>query len=159
MTKHTLSNKLELKIPPDIVFAICMGILWGFSILFPLFKFTFFLRIPLIILFLVAGIMLVFIAGFKFSQSKTSVNPIQPEKASALVTTGIYHFTRNPMYLGMAFILMAQAFLVANYSAFFGVVLFVVYITRFQIKPEEQILEEKFGSNYLLYKQKVRRWL
>ena len=158
MTKHTLSDQLELKVIPAVVFAVCSGLLWGISILLSLFGFAFFIQIPLVILFLVSGIVLVLIAGFKFGQSKTSVNPIQPEKASALVTTGIYCFTRNPMYLGGALILAAQAFLASNYLAFLAVVVFVVYISRFQIQPEERILENKFGADYLAYKQKVRRW-
>ena len=159
MTKHTLSEKLELKIPPAIVFLICSVLLWGVSVLLPIFNFTLFVQIPLMILFLISGVALVLIAGFKFGQSQTSVNPIQPEKASALVTTGIYRFTRNPMYLGAVFILIAQVFWASNYLACSAVVLFIVYISRFQIQPEERILAQKFGVDYLTYQQKVRRWL
>ncbi len=159
MTKHTLSEKLELKILPAIIFLICSVLLWGFSILLPVFNFTIFIQIPLVILFLISGVVLVLIAGFKFGQSKTSVNPIQPEKASALVATGIYRFTRNPMYLGAALILIAQAFWASNYLAFLAVMLFMLYLSRFQIQPEERILAQKFGVDYLAYKQKVRRWL
>ena len=158
MSKHTLSDKLELKIPPAIVFLICSALLWSISVLLPVFNFTLFVQFPLVILFLISGVALVLIAGFKFGQSKTSVNPIQPEKASALVTTGIYCFTRNPMYLGAALILIAQAFWASNYLAFSAVVLFMLYISRFQIQPEERILTDKFGKDYLSYQQKVRRW-
>jgi protein-S-isoprenylcysteine O-methyltransferase Ste14 len=94
-----------------------------------------------------------------FIRSKTTINPVKIEKASALVTGGVYRFTRNPMYLGMAFLLTALAIWLQTPLAFVGPVLFVGYITRFQIIPEERALLKLFGQEYLDYSQRVRRWL
>jgi len=84
---------------------------------------------------------------------------MKPEKASSLVTTGIYRFTRNPMYLGLLFVLFAWAVFLASVWALLGPVAFVFYIDRFQIAPEEAILAGMFGAAYTEYKARVRRWL
>lgn len=89
----------------------------------------------------------------------TTINPLSPRKSTALVTGGVYRFTRNPMYLGMACLLTAWAVWLAALLAFAGPVLFVLYITRFQIRPEERVLTELFGLPYTDYTQRVRRWL
>jgi protein-S-isoprenylcysteine O-methyltransferase Ste14 len=94
-----------------------------------------------------------------FRKARTTVTPLAPEKASSLVTGGLYRFTRNPMYLGMLLILMGIAVLLGSpiNVAILGV--FIAYITAFQIKPEETLLEQNFGEVYRQYKQSVRRWL
>ena len=84
---------------------------------------------------------------------------MSPEKSSALVCTGIYKYSRNPMYLGMALLLLAWAIYLASAWALLGVLAYVLYITRFQIIPEERVMEKLFGQEYLAYKAKVRRWL
>ena len=84
---------------------------------------------------------------------------MSPEKSSALVCTGIYKYSRNPMYLGMALLLLAWAIYLASVWALLGVMAYVLYITRFQIIPEERVMEKLFGQEYLAYKAKVRRWL
>ncbi|MEO1143695.1 MAG: isoprenylcysteine carboxylmethyltransferase family protein, partial [Pseudomonadota bacterium] len=87
------------------------------------------------------------------------VSPISPEKTTSLVTDGVYKYTRNPMYLGLTFILSGFAIWQGNLFGFVGVILFVGYVTRFQIIPEETILREKFGQEYEDYCSRTGRWL
>jgi len=94
-----------------------------------------------------------------FRRAKTTVNPLRPEASAALVSTGVYSFTRNPMYLGMALVLFAWAAYLSSIWSLVGPVLFALYITRFQIVPEERALERLFGASFAEYKKRVRRWL
>jgi len=100
------------------------------------------------------------IAGIiAFARAKTTVNPMKPEKSVALVRSGVYRITRNPMYVGMAFILLAWAMYLASLWALVGPLAFAAYITRFQIKPEERVLAGRFGDEFAIYQARVRRWL
>jgi protein-S-isoprenylcysteine O-methyltransferase Ste14 len=76
-----------------------------------------------------------------------------------LVSTGVYSFTRNPMYLGMALVLLAWAAYLSSAWSLLGPLLFALYITRFQIVPEERVLDRLFGTSFAAYKKCVRRWL
>ena len=100
------------------------------------------------------------IAGIvAFRRAKTTVNPIKARLASALVIRGVYRYTRNPMYLGLLLTLLAWAVFLANPIAVLWVVVYVLYITRFQIIPEERVLTSLFGAEYEAYKGRVRRWV
>lgn len=94
-----------------------------------------------------------------FRIAKTTVNPLHPEGASTLVTSGVYQLTRNPMYLGALILLIGWAAFLANALAFILVPSFVVYMSRFQIGPEEKALTSLFNSEFTTYCVKVRRWL
>ena len=99
------------------------------------------------------------IAGvIAFRRSRTTVNPLHPEQATALVTRGVYRLSRNPMYAGMLLLLLAWATRLSNTAALAGPLLFALYITRFQIIPEERALTALFGEKYAAYRAKVRRW-
>lgn len=103
---------------------------------------------------------LVAIAAFAgFVKARTTINPLQPERASVLVTHGIYRYTRNPMYLSLLLLLVAYASYLGSWAAFLGPVAYVAYITRFQILPEERVLLSKFGAEYDAYRRRVRRWI
>jgi protein-S-isoprenylcysteine O-methyltransferase Ste14 len=93
-----------------------------------------------------------------FFRRRTTINPLRPARASALVTGGIYRITRNPMYVGMAFLLAGWAVWLGALWPFLGPVFLVAYLTRFQIEPEERILRSKF-SEFEAYAARVRRWL
>lgn len=82
-----------------------------------------------------------------------------PHRTSRLVTTGVYRLSRNPMYLGLLFLLMAWSFWLANISAVAFIPLFIFYINHFQIVPEERVLTEIFQDDYKSYCSRVRRWL
>lgn len=94
-----------------------------------------------------------------FWKARTTINPIKPDRASVLVTHGIYRFTRNPMYLSLLLLLVAYAGELGSWVAFAGPAAYVAYITRFQIVPEERILASKFGDEFAAYKRRVRRWI
>ncbi len=94
-----------------------------------------------------------------FRRARTTVDPLHPEQASALVATGIYRFSRNPMYLGFALILLAWAIFLSAWPGLLVLAGFVAYMNAFQIKPEEKALEARFGESFIEYKQSVRRWL
>jgi protein-S-isoprenylcysteine O-methyltransferase Ste14 len=150
---------LELKIPPPLV-ALLIGLaMWGLARFTPQLGFDSPLRGPLAILLIVAGAACAILGNLAFRRAKTTVNPMKPDTASALVVVGIYRHTRNPMYLGLAFVLLGWACHLAAPLALLGPVAFVLYITRFQILPEERALQAKFGQAYLDYQQQVRRWL
>ncbi|MDH1265327.1 isoprenylcysteine carboxylmethyltransferase family protein [Pseudomonas sp. GD03944] len=94
-----------------------------------------------------------------FRRAQTTVNPLAPSNASALVASGVYRYSRNPMYLGFAIMLLAWAIFLGVPQAVLGVVGFVIYMNRFQIAPEEQALQQRFGEAFSRYRQQVRRWL
>jgi protein-S-isoprenylcysteine O-methyltransferase Ste14 len=96
---------------------------------------------------------------FYFVRARTTINPLKPASTSSLVSSGVYRFTRNPMYLGMLLVLLAWAAFLSSVAALLVAPLFVLYINRFQIIPEERILASKFGAEFAAYKKKVRRWL
>lgn len=100
------------------------------------------------------------VAGIaSFRSAHTTVDPREPEKAASLVVAGIYHRTRNPMYLGMVLCLYALAFYLANPFLLFDPLFFVLYMNRYQIPAEEAALAAKFGAEYEAYRRRVRRWL
>ena len=152
-------DKLELKIPPVAVFLILIFFMYLTSEFFISWSFSLSGRLWFAgVLFGLSGV--IGIAGvLAFRQAQTTVNPVKPESASTVVSNGIFAYTRNPMYLALLLLLLAYAIWRQNVLAFVGCPLFVVYMNRFQILPEERALERLFGANYLFYKQKVRRWI
>ena len=98
-------------------------------------------------------------AIYRFRRAKTTIHPMKPQESTTLVTGGVYRATRNPMYLAMLLILIGWAYVVANLAALAILPLFVAYLNRFQIGPEERALRARFGAEFEQYKGKVRRWL
>ncbi|HSB48970.1 MAG TPA: isoprenylcysteine carboxylmethyltransferase family protein, partial [Burkholderiales bacterium] len=100
------------------------------------------------------------IAGtISFALARTTINPMKPETTSSLVRSGVYGISRNPMYVGLLFVLAGWAAYLASAWALLGLVAFVPYMNRFQIAPEERALSALFGTEYTAYASKVRRWL
>ncbi|SDW56281.1 methyltransferase family protein [Nitrosomonas communis] len=150
---------LELKIPPIIIMALIGVIMWFVATLVP----QLVLVIPgQVILAAIAGftsIALILAGAIAFRLAGTTVNPMQPSNTSSIVTRGIYKISRNPMYAGFLLLLLSWALLLSNIVSFAGLPVFVWYMNRFQIIPEEQALIAKFGSEYIAYAKNVRRWL
>ena len=111
------------------------------------------------LLFLISGIILIRTAFVSFKNHQTTINPINLTKTSSLVNTGIFKYTRNPMYLGMVFILLSIALKFNLYGGLIVILIFFCFITKFQINPEEKAMEKLFGKEFKLYKKKTRRWL
>jgi protein-S-isoprenylcysteine O-methyltransferase Ste14 len=150
---------LELKIPPPVVAILSAGLMWIVASLTPGFHFSFQGRGASSLAVLAAGLLLGAAGTFSFGAAKTTVNPLTPAAASSLVTSGIYRFTRNPMYLGMLLDLLAYGIFLANPLTLVLVPAYIAYLNRFQIGPEEKALYSLFGQAYLDYKSRVRRWV
>ena len=145
------------KIPPPIITLICgMGIYFSRP-LFPKYNY---ISIDIIAAsFLLLGIIILITAVLSFKRQSTTVSPLQPEKASYLVVSGIFKYSRNPMYLGMLLILISMTIkfnFVGGILIIFG---FITFITKFQIIPEEIALERLFGKEFTRYKKKTKRWV
>ena len=111
------------------------------------------------ILILLIGILILINPIFKFIKSKTTIDPIKFKKVNKLITSGIYKYSRNPMYLGLLMILISTSIFYLNIFSITTPFFFYYWINRFQIKREEVFLTEKFGKEYMLYKTKTRRWI
>jgi protein-S-isoprenylcysteine O-methyltransferase Ste14 len=110
-------------------------------------------------LVLAVGLAIGFKGVLAFRRHATTANPMSPDTASRVVTTGIFGMTRNPMYLGLALVLVAWTIFLGSLSAGLGVPVFLAYMTAFQVVPEERILRNKFGAPYDEYCHRVRRWI
>jgi len=152
-------SSLELKIPPPVIAAIVAAAMWGASRGDPSFAVSLAVRAAVISALALVGTGIGVWGAILLSRARTTHNPMKPEKASALVTSGIYRFTRNPMYVSLLMFLVGWAIYLASGWAFAGPLAFVLYMGRFQIGPEERVLTTLFGSAYADYTARVRRWL
>ena len=152
-------SQLETRIPPPIVLLVCVALAWVLTAVLPGRPLDWALRAPLVWLLLAIGVGFSIAAKVAFRRADTTLNPMAPENVSALVTTGLYRWTRNPMYLGQAAILLAWAVFVDRPVGFLVVPLFVAYITRFQIQPEEVALSRRFPGMYAAFCERTRRWI
>lgn len=152
-------HPLELKIPPPVVAPIVAAAMWMNSISGPKLDLPFEVRLGIAVAIAVVGVTFDLLALFAFRKARTTINPLKPQKTSALVTSGIYRFSRNPMYVGLVGFLLAWAAFLQSLWPLAGPILFVFYINRFQIEPEERLLAQRFGEEYRSYKARVRRWL
>lgn len=117
------------------------------------------LNFKLFVIAVLLGVAIALVGVISFRKASTTVNPLKPETATCLVTSSIFQYTRNPMYLGMALAILGFAILLGSWLSLLGVVAFMLFIERFQIKPEEAALTECFGDQFTRYKTNVRRWL
>lgn len=111
------------------------------------------------LIFLIIAAIIIILSMYKFKKIKTTISPLRPNKTSSLVKSGIYEYTRNPMYLGLLLMLFSIALFLKNFISFLIIPLFILFITKNQILPEEEALENIFGQEYKNYKKKVRRWI
>jgi protein-S-isoprenylcysteine O-methyltransferase Ste14 len=150
---------LELKVPPPLA-ALLFGVaMWAAARLLPAVDVPGQLRFAIASACAGIGVILAILGVWAFRQAKTTVNPVNPEKASSVVTGGVYSYTRNPMYVGLTALLVGWAIWLSAPWVFLGPVAFMLYLMRFQIIPEERIMSAKFGRDYDDYRNRVRRWL
>ncbi len=152
---------LEHKIPPPVVGLACAGLAWLLADAAPVLALPWSaqLALAMALLLALAGLALELWGLWVFRRHRTTPNPLAPERARAVVQSGPYRFTRNPMYVGVALQLLGWCAYLRNPLALLALVVFVAYITRFQILPEERALAQNFGEPYLQYLRRVRRWL
>lgn len=150
---------LELRLPPPVVALLAgsgMGCLAG---RFPAWSLDYPGRLPIAVTLALLGLACDVLGLIAFARRQTTLNPFRPHAASVFVRHGIYRFSRNPMYLGLASMLAGWAAYLANPLVWLLLPAFVAYLTRFQIIPEERALTLKFGADYLDYLHSVRRWI
>jgi len=150
---------LELRIPPPVVALLVAAAMWLASAWGPGLELTTSIRITLTIIIAMPGVLFSLAGMISFRRAQTTMNPMSPERASALVSSGIYAITRNPMYVGLLLDLLSWAVFLSSPLALAGPLAYFFYIQRFQIQPEERILARMFGAEYAEYQSKVRRWL
>lgn len=150
---------LELKIPPLAVLLVVAAGMWQLSKVMPALDFVLPYAAVVAAVIAVSGLLVAALGVREFRGVSTTVNPMKPDEASSIVSTGVYRFTRNPMYLGLACCVLAWGIYLQNFAALLCLVIFVTYMTRFQIKPEERALQKNFGDEYTRYVARVRRWI
>ena len=150
---------MKPRFPP--IFQLLSGglVSWGVARLFPTADYAAPVLWYVAMALLLFGFAILTNAVLSFVRQKTTVNPLEPQKAERLVITGLYRFTRNPMYLGLAAILVGFALILQNVLALLGPLLFLISMTLLQIIPEERALSKIFGDEYHEYKERVRRWI
>lgn len=155
----TLLSQLDNRIPPPVVTVLTGLAMGAASLVTPM------LELPTVIRFSALGAVLLVggvfgaTAFIAFAKANTTINPVNIDQASALVTTGVYGISRNPMYVGLAALLVALALGLSNAWLLLGPLFFIAFITRFQIIPEERAMLALFGAEYAAYRRRVRRWL
>jgi protein-S-isoprenylcysteine O-methyltransferase Ste14 len=152
-------DKLELRIPPVAAALLFAAAMWGASLAVPSITLPFAHRklAATVLAVFGGGVSLAGVASFR--RAKTTVDPTRPDAASALVSSGVYRVTRNPMYLGFTLMLLGWAALLSNVLSLIIAIAFVFYMNRFQIEPEERALSARFGKAFAAYRASVRRWV
>lgn len=158
-TLRKTKGALETRIPPPLIGLVAGLVMWLVARATPALAVTVPARRALAVLLGLAGLAVVAAGVVRFRHARTTVNPLDPAAASALVESGVYRITRNPMYLGFAVVLLGWVVHLASPPAVLGVVAFVAYMNRFQIIPEERALRANFPGAFDAYARKVRRWL
>lgn len=150
---------LDHRIPPPLIALACVVAAWALTRYLPGMALDLPLHIPIALVVIAAGVVLALSGIVTFRKAGTTVDPHAPDRATSMVDTGPYRFTRNPMYLGLAIALLGICIYFANPLTLVAPIFFIAYITRYQIVPEERALLAKFGEPYARYLRSVRRWL
>ena len=152
-------NALELKVPPLAIVLVLAGAMWFAARQLPSLAVTLPWRHGLAITISGVGILFLLAGIYAFQKAKTTLNPTTPNATSSIVASGVYCVSRNHMYVGFLLALTGWATFLSHPLPFLLLPVFVAYMNRFQISPEERALSAKFGDEYDTYKQGVRRWL
>jgi protein-S-isoprenylcysteine O-methyltransferase Ste14 len=152
-------NMLELKVPPPVVALVLALLMWLTPAVAGFVQIPYPARVLCAVVLVFIGQSMSIAGMVAFRRARTTVNPIKASLASSLVIRGVYRYTRNPMYVGLLLTLLAWAVFLANPFAVLWIAVYVLYITRFQIIPEERVLASLFGAEYDAYKGRVRRWV
>jgi protein-S-isoprenylcysteine O-methyltransferase Ste14 len=142
---------------PPVIAAACLLVSLVLHVLFPTLRFPFPGHQIVGALFALAGVSAAVAAGRRFRRYGTTVEPF--ETPSVLVTSGLYRYTRNPMYLGILLVLLGIAVYVASVAFLVAPLAFIIIINARQIPFEESRLSNLFGEDYAAYRRRTRRWL
>lgn len=150
---------LELRVPPLLVWLVFAGATLGVAYLVPGLSFAPPAKLPVALALVALGAAVALAGVVAFRGKRTTVNPLTPSAASAVVRSGVYRVSRNPMYLGFFLALAGWTLYLSNAAAVLFLPAFVAYMTQYQIKPEERALLAKFGPEFARYMACVRRWV
>ena len=150
---------MRLKTPPAVQLFISALLMWIISIYADNFRFIFKFNNELALFCLIIGGTIIVFGIVAFRKAETKFAPLHPDKAISLVTLGIYQYTRNPMYFGLLLILFCIGFYLNNLASLFVLPIYVWFISKYQIMPEEEALHKLFGLDYKNYQDRVRRWI
>ena len=150
---------LEAKIPPVALTIFLALTAWLLAFVLPQFNASIPYQYAFSGIAFICGLSISLIGVYAFNTHQTTVNPTTPDATTTVVTTGIYKYTRNPMYLGFALFLLSASLFTSNLAATVVLPIYFAYMTQFQIKPEELALQEKFGDAFTAYMSRVRRWI
>jgi len=150
---------LQLAVPPPVIGMLTALFMWLLSALIPGASMATAYNTAAALAFAAAGLAVSFAGVVAVKRAGTTIDPRRPGSTSVLVTSGVYRFTRNPMYLGMLLVLLAWGLALGNGLSLLSAFAFVTYINRYQIRPEERLLQEKFGTVFAAYAARVRRWI
>ena len=148
---------MKKRIPPPLIAMLCVLIIFLSKSIFPSFVFSYKLQLGIFVSTI--GFLLLIVSIKSFIDNKTTINPLNLKKSTYLVTSGVFRFSRNPMYLGMLLFLLGTAIILNIIGGLIISILFIFYMNFFQIIPEEKALENLFGKNYKNYRKTVRRWI
>ena len=151
--------KLALKVPPPVQALISGILMWVVDKQLPGGQLESAIQLPMAILFAISAIALAVFSMLAFRRASTTIDPYHPEEASHLVIDGVFSYSRNPMYVSLALVLIGWLIWLGSIYNVAVLALFVAYITYFQIKPEEEAMRSLFGESYEHYYSKVRRWI
>jgi protein-S-isoprenylcysteine O-methyltransferase Ste14 len=154
-----LARSLETKVPAPVVAAIAGAAMKLYAMRSGIVIDPTPLRMYVGLAFAQASGVLALAAAATLWHARTTINPFTPANATSLVTGGVYRLSRNPIYLSLLLLLLAYAIRLDAPAVWLAPVLFVAYVTRFQIQPEERVLQAKFGDAYRQYQARTRRWL
>lgn len=158
MSFVTVPN-LEYKVPPVLLALFFAFLMWLVAQLMPPLFIDGLIRLTAILLLLAGGAFFSLAAVLSFKSAGTTVNPLTPGESTSLVTTGVYRYSRNPMYVGMLLLLLAWGLFLSNLFSIMTCAGFFLYMNRYQIHPEEQSLSASYGDAYADYVKRVRRWI
>lgn len=146
-------------VPPPLVAALVAALMWGVDAAVVGARVALPLRGWLVTAFVVLALALMLAAVWRMARVRTTVDPFRPERASRLVTGGVFAHSRNPIYIGDVLLLAAWALWLGNVVAAPLPALFVLWMGQLQIPAEEAALRARFGADYERYCARVRRWV
>lgn len=142
---------------PPVWLAVFVVLVWGLTVVVPVLIFSWPGQDKIALVLLCIGLILTAMAVFEMFRARTTIIPRRDP--NALVTSGIFRFSRNPIYLGDAFMLAASALWFQIWPALLLVPLFTGLIQRRFVNGEEAVLKEEFGEEFEQWQQRTRRWI
>ncbi len=150
-------DSAHVYIPPPLIGLACVLIGVGIQLVFPLHWISVRFQWVLAGFLIVTGMTIFIGSAFLFKKAHTDIKPWEP--TTRIIKTGVYRFSRNPIYLSFVLFIVGLASAFDNFWILLMTIPFVMFLDRYVITREERYLNKKFGKEYHSYANKVRRWL